>query len=120
MRRIYSNYTDDEFRRIESSAETAGLTVSAFCKAAVIEKVFGKTGNFSADLIRELHKKLASLGHGAVSVVSDLYSNEVWSQLNRSEKNTISKQLAKHIRENPGSFAVNEILPDKVTQYIKL
>ena len=39
MRRIYSNYTDDEFRQIERSAEAAGMTISAFCKTVVIEKL---------------------------------------------------------------------------------
>ena len=70
MRRIYSNYTDDEFRQIERSAEAAGMTISAFCKTVVIEKVFGKTGNFSADLIRKLHEKLELFERG-VLVVSE-------------------------------------------------
>ena len=38
MRRSYSNYTDDEFRQIERSAEAAGMTISAFCKTVVIER----------------------------------------------------------------------------------
>ncbi len=32
MRRIYSNYTDDEFRQIERSAEAAGMTSLLFVK----------------------------------------------------------------------------------------
>ena len=71
MRRIYSNYTDDEFRQIERSAEAAGMTISAFCQTVVIEKVFGKTGNFSADLIRKLHEKLELFERGEVFVVSE-------------------------------------------------
>ena len=71
MRRIYSNYTDDEFRQIERSAEAAGMTISAFCKTVVIEKVFGKTGNFSADLIRKLHEQLELFERGEVFVVSE-------------------------------------------------
>ena len=71
MRRIYSNYTDDEFRQIERSAEAAGMTISAFCKTVVIEKVFGKTGNFSADLIRKLYEKLELFERGEVFVVSE-------------------------------------------------
>ena len=71
MRRIYSNYTDDEFRQIERSAEAAGMTISDFSKTVVIEKVFGKTGNFSADLIRKLHEKLELFERGEVFVVSE-------------------------------------------------
>ena len=43
MHRIYSNYTDEEFNTIEEEANKAGMTISAFCKAAVIAKVSGKT-----------------------------------------------------------------------------
>ena len=45
MHRIYSNYTDEEFNTIEEEANKAGMTISAFCKAAVIAKVSGKTDN---------------------------------------------------------------------------
>ena len=118
MHRIYSNYTDEEFNTIEEEANKAGMTISAFCKAAVIAKVSGKTDNFSIDLIKILHKKLKSLDEGEVFIVSDLYSEEVWTS--RSEKNTISKQLAKTVRENTNLYAVNDILPGKITQYKKL
>ena len=53
-------------------------------------------------------------------IVSDLYSDEVWSNLTRSEKNTISKQLAKNVRENPDQYTVNAVLPGKITQYRKI
>lgn len=86
MHRIYSNYTDEEFNTIEEEANKAGMTISAFCKAAVIAKVSGKTDNFSIDLIKILHKKLKSLDEGEVFIVSDLYSEEVWTSLSRSEK----------------------------------
>ena len=56
----------------------------------------------------------------SVFIVSDLYSDEVWSTLSRSEKNTISKQLAKTVRENKDLYIVNEILPGKNTQYKKI
>ena len=63
MHRIYSNYTDEEFNTIEEEANKAGMTISAFCKAAVIAKVSGKTDNFSIDLIKILHKKLRFLSY---------------------------------------------------------
>lgn len=120
MHRIYSNYTDEEFNTIEDAANKAGMTISAFCKTAVIAKVSGKTDNSSTDLIKTLHKKLKNLDVGEAFIVSDLYSEEVWAGLTRSEKNTISKQLAKTVRENTDLYAVNEILPGKITQYKKL
>ena len=117
MFRIYSNYTQQEFSSVEEAAKMAGMTISAFCKAAVLAKV---SGDPSTDLIRTLHTKLKELDAGALFIVSDLYSQEVWSSLSRSEKNTISKQLAKTVRENTDLYAVNGILSGKVTQYKKL
>lgn len=84
MHRIYSNYTDEEFKTIEEEANKAGMIISAFCKVAVIAKVSGKTDNSSTDLIKILHKKLKSLDEGEVFIVSDLYSEEVWASLSRS------------------------------------
>ena len=58
MKRIYSNYSDDEFEQISKCAQTAGMTVSAFCKYIVLEKVGGTVENFPQDIIKELHRKL--------------------------------------------------------------
>jgi hypothetical protein len=120
MRRIYSNYTDEEYKAIEAIANKTGMTISAYCKAMVMEKVSGKADYSSANLVKTLHKKLRSLEVDSVFIVSDLYSDEVWSTLSRSEKNTISKQLAKTVRENKDLYIVNEILPGKITQYKKI
>ena len=117
MHRIYSNYTDEEFKAIIDKSNNTRMTISTYCKAAVLEKVFGKADNSSTSLIETLHKKLKSLETGSVFIVSELFSKDVWSTLSRSEKNTISKQLAKTVRENKDIFIVNEILPGKITQY---
>ncbi len=120
MSRIYSNYTNEERELIDAAAMKAGMTVSAYCKAAVMEKVAGKTSNTSESLMNTLHKNLKKMKSGDVFIVSDLYSDEVWSNLTRSEKNTISKQLAKNVRENPDQYTVNAVLPGKITQYRKI
>lgn len=119
MHRIYSNYTDEEYSQIGEAAQKVGMTISAFCKMAVTEKVFGKIYNSSAELIAILHDKINNLEKGETFVVSDLFHKDVWSELTRSEKNTLSKQLAKHVRENPANYSVNEILLGKITQYKK-
>lgn len=120
MRRIYSNYSELEYKEIENMANKMGMTISAYCKAAVMEKVLGRIDNSSTSLIKTLHEKLKILDVGSVFIVSDLYSEEVWSALSRSEKNTISKQLAKTVRENKDLYSVNATLPGKITQYKKI
>ncbi len=120
MSRIYSNYTDEERELIDAAAMKAGMTVSAYCKAAVMEKLAGKTPNSSEMLMNTMQKKLKKLKPGEVFIVSDLYIEEIWSKLTRSEKNTISKQLAKNVRENPDRYIINAVLPGKITQYRKI
>lgn len=118
MKRIYSNYSDDEFEQISKCAQTAGMTVSAFCKYIVLEKVGGTVENFPQDIIKELHRKLQAMKPGKYFIVSELFP-EMWNSLSRSEKNTIAKQLAKYVREHSDTFIVNAILPGKITQYKK-
>ena len=57
MKRIYSNYSDDEFEQISKCAQTAGMTVSAFCKYIVLEKVGGTVENFPQDIIKRTASK---------------------------------------------------------------
>ncbi len=119
MKRIYSNYSEDEFEQISKHAEAAGMTVSAFCKYAVLEKVTGTVENSPSHVVKELYQKLQIMEPEECFIVSDLFP-EIWSSLSRSEKNTIAKQLAKYVRENSNVFVINNILPGKITQYKKI
>ncbi len=118
--RIYSNYEETEFEKVKQAAEGAGMTPSAYCKSAVMEKVLGESETSLPAILNILQVKLEGLHSGTTFIVSDLVPNAVWSSLNRSEKNTVSKQLAKAVRENPSQFAINQTVSGKTTQYIKL
>lgn len=119
MRRIYANFADEEYKVVEEAAQKVGITISAYCKTAVMEKVLGKTDP-AQELIMKLHEKLLRLSPGATFIVSDLYPKEEWRVLSRATKNTIAQQLTKFVRENPELYAVNQVLPGKIKQYKKL
>ena len=120
MKRIYSNYSEDEYRDIEAAANKSGMTASAYCKNAVLAKVYGRSKkNQSSSLVNDMLLKLDSMKANEVFIISDLFSKDSWSALSRAEKLTLSKQLAKHVRENPEAFTVNATLPGKITQYKK-
>ena len=119
MRRIYSNYSEDEFEQISEYAKAAGMTTSAFCKYAVLEKVNGTIKNSPSNVVKELYQKLQIMEPEECFIVSDLFP-EIWSSLSRSEKNTIAKQLAKYVRENSDMFVINQVLPGKINQYKKI
>lgn len=120
MKRIYSNYSDDEYRDIEAAAGKAGMTASAYCKYAVLDKVHGRSKkNSSTSLTTDMLIRLKNMKSQEVFIVSELFSKESWSALTRAEKLTLSKQLSRYVRENPEEFTVNATLPGKITQYKK-
>lgn len=122
MKRIYSNYSDEEFALVEKEAQKLGVTISTYCKMAIMEKVAfkGACKGVSTDLIKKLNDKLENLEPGKLFIVADLFESEEWYKLTRSEKNTISKQLAKKVRECTDEYCVNAILAGKITQYKKI
>ena len=120
-KQIRQRYTDKEYEAIEKAAQQTGLTMSAFAKNAVLEKVYGKQakGHYSQiDLLKLMKDGLEELEPGSTFIVSDLIDKSIWDQLTRSEKNTVSKQLAKTVRESD-DYSINGITPARVTQYIK-
>ena len=119
MRRIYSNYSEDEFEKISKHAEAAGMTASAFCKYAVLEKMAGTVEHSPSHVVKELYQKLQIMEPEECFIVSDLFP-EIWSSLSRSEKNTIAKQLAKYVGEHSDMFVIHDVLPGKITQYKKI
>lgn len=117
MPRIYNNFTEEEFQSIRAAAEKSGMTPSAYCKAAIEEKL-GKPQN--ADRLKDLYSKLENLPSGSLFIVSDLFSSEDWRSMTRPEKGILAKQLARFVRECPDKYTIHTILPTKVSQYKKL
>ena len=93
MKRIYSNYSDEEYEIIQKLSKEQGFTLSAFQKYCVMMTV-NKRGNQTtvSVLIDKMHKVLDSYEKGKPFIVSTLLPDE-WSGLTRNDKMTISLAL---------------------------
>ena len=119
MKRIYSNYSDEEYEIIQKLSKEQGFTLSAFQKYCVMMTV-NKRGNQTtvSVLIDKMHKVLDSYEKGKPFIVSTLLPDE-WSGLTRNDKMTISLALKKYIDEHPNEFKVDKKIRSNINQYVR-
>ena len=91
--RIYSNYSDDDFKAIELQANEIGMTISSFQKYCVMLYIKSDlpTRNNTLSLptlISDMMTELSKLKSGDTFIISSLFLPEVWSNLSTSEKRT--------------------------------
>lgn len=105
MPRIYSNYTEAEFELIKTESEKLGLTLSAYQKYRTLLSLTKNNSTPITDLIKKMRINLSSKHSGDVFIISTLLPDE-WVSLDRSKKNTLSKQLKKIIDQNPDKYEI--------------
>ena len=119
MPRIYSNYTEEEIKLLQTESKNLGMSLSAFQKYRTLLSLSTANTTDIEDLISKMKEVLENKKAGEVFIVASLLSEE-WTTLTRSQKNTLAKTLKKIVDEQPYRYKINTILPGKINQYIIL
>lgn len=116
MKRIYSNYSEDDYKMIEGLAKKLGFSLSAFQQYCVMLYA-GEKGEstFSSDLLNEMLANMKKISVGQTFIVSALLPDK-WPKLERNTKMFLAKQLALHIRKN-SNFEIHKVSKGQVTVY---
>ncbi len=119
MRRIYSNYSEEEYQLMIDASAEMGISLSAYQKYCSLLRL-KRTNTFpSPDLIQDLLDSLKNFDKGVPFIVASLLPDK-WVSLTRSQKITLSKRLSKEVKENPTSYKKVGELNGNISQYIKL
>jgi translation elongation factor EF-1beta len=119
MKRIYSNYSDEDYELIKSMTKELGFSLSSFQHYCVMLYADSR-GNttLSSNLISEMVRNLDKINTGDTFIVSALLP-DVWPSLTRNVKMTLAKQLAIHVRNDP-KFEPYKVAKGKTTVYKKI
>jgi len=117
--RIYSNYNEKEYALMVEASKQVGLSLSAYQKYCSLLGLNNANTFLQPDLIQEMLACLKSFERGVPFIVSSLLP-EKWVALTRSQKITLSKQLANEIKSNPSLYKKIGVLNGSTSQYIKL
>lgn len=116
MKRIYSNYSEDDYGMISELAKELGFTASAFQHYCVMLYAGskGKTTD-SGELVNELLINMGKIPVGSTFIVSALLPDK-WPGLERNMKTLLAKQVALYVRKN-NNFEVYKAVRGQTTIY---
>lgn len=121
MSRVYTSYSEEEFTLISNECEQYGMTPSAFQKYCVLLYLGQNAEEIKKIDIEEMkqimNQELNNKKVGDKFIVSALLPPEKWSNLNRSQKITLSLYLKNIIENCSDRFRVCDILHNNIKQY---
>lgn len=122
MRRIYSNYTQQEFDDMAALSKGLGFpSVSAYQKYCV-QLTSGKQNQNNTvsmpSLIAQMNTALSNMSKGTFFIVSSLLP-DVWPSLSGGEKRSLAVYLAKYVREHSTQYRIVGKIRN-INQYEKL
>lgn len=119
MKRIYSNYSNEDFTMIYDLAKELGFSLSAFQHYCVMLYADRKgISTPSNGLLSQLFNNMQKIEVGETFIVSALLP-DVWPTLTRSVKMTLAKQLAMQVKKSP-DFEPYQITKGKTTIYRRI
>lgn len=119
MKRIYSNYSDEDYELIENMAKELGFSLSSFQHYCVMLHADRRENTTSSsNLISEMIINLDKICPEETFIVSALLP-DIWPSLTRNVKMTLAKQLANHVRNNP-KFKPHKTVKGKTTVYKRI
>ena len=118
MSRVYTSYSEEEFALISNECEQYGMTPSAFQKYCVLLYLGQNAEEIKKIDIEEMkqimNQELNNKKVGDKFIVSALLPPEKWSNLNRSQKITLSLYLKNIIENCSDRFRVCDILHNNI------
>ena len=120
MPRIYSRYTEKDYKEALELAKKLGLTPSAFQHYCVLLYANQQGGvsefnKLSANMINNLE----ALEEGAIFTVAALLPDD-WASISQSDKVLLAKQVVHHIDTHPETYQPYPVKLKRRAQYIKL
>ena len=118
MKRIYSNYSEDDFKMVGTLASELGFSLSSFQHYCVMLYADSRGNtNTTSVLLSEMLSNMKKIAVGETFNVSALLPDK-WPTLTRNVKMTLAKQLAINIRNN-SDFSAYIVTKGKTTVYIR-
>lgn len=119
MRRIYSNYSDEDFDMLTDMASELGFSLSSFQHYCVMLYADSRgnttpTSNLKSEMLENMQK----VNIGDTFIVSALLPDK-WPSLTRNVKMTLAKQLAIKVR-NDSNFETYKVAKGKTTIYRRI
>lgn len=116
--RIYSNYSQEDYDVVIELAEQLGFSPSAFQRYCVMLYA-DKRGNTTplTSLKSKMLSNIKQKESGETFIVSSLVPDE-WPSLSRSDKMSLAKQLALHVRNNPQRYKISSVSKGKTNIYV--
>ena len=118
MKRIYSSYSEDDFKMVGTLASELGFSLSSFQHYCVMLYADSRGNtNTTNSLLSQMLSNLQKIEVGKTFIVSALLPDK-WPTLTRNVKMTLAKQLAINIRNN-SDFSSYKVTKGKTTVYIR-
>lgn len=122
-RRLVLTLTPDEMELLLAESDKVGLPASTYSKQIIMKALKGDKQLDLKELQRIMIKNIMKIEHNQKFIISQLFfENEVdlWDQLSRSTKLSLSKILSRFEKENKDIIEkTNEKTPSKTGIYIK-
>lgn len=119
MKRIYSNYSDEEYELIEQKAKELGFTVSAYQKYILMLDIGKSTDDVNLVKLKEkMIDHFKKMEVRSTFIVSSLLPVE-WYTLGRNDKMTLAKQFALYERTHD-DVEIFRAATGQTTVYIKV
>lgn len=115
--RIYSNYSEEEYKILKQKSEEIGMSLSQFQKYYTLLSLSKVNLFIMKELQEKIEKGIENAKVGDVFIVSTFISEE-WVSLNHSQKTTLSQFLSKKEKNNPDIKKNKKI--NNIWQYIKI
>ena len=119
MKRVYSTYTEEQFKTLKEEAEKRNMTLSNYQLYLVLLALpeIESDGTNLVQLSNDMFCNLNAMEPGVPFIISSLFTADTWASLNAKEKKALAMQLSHHVRNHPNEYERIGVLPGKITQY---
>jgi len=119
MRRVFSNYSEDEYKTLKKASEDLGMSISAYQKYSSLLRLNRINSENIEDLIKEMKSNLISFEVDKPFIAATLLKDK-WVTLTRSQKCTLAKILSAEIKKNPNLYIKSGTISGNISQYKKI
>lgn len=117
MKRIYSNYSDEEFKIVKKYSEDMGISTGLFQKYSLLLITDPTKAKFIEKVAKSIKEKVNSIPSGVIFIGKDLLNDEFYNKLSKQQKAVVGKIIAGYIGT---IISLHKIRPGKINEYIKL
>ncbi len=116
-KRIYSNYTEDEYNLVMQKSREMGFSASAYQRYMTLISISDRNNHDFEKLLEVMKEALVTVERDETFIVSALVPN--WVTLPRGTKMALSIALKKVIQEDQDIYEIVGKIPGKINLYRK-